>query len=76
MVEIVAWHFMKRILCLCLAALLAVVALQARQMSKEELLQALQQNPYRAAAGHNSYEAPEYKDTRAPRGYRPVYVSH
>ena len=67
---------MKRILCASLAALLAVCALQARQMTKEELLQALRQNPYRAAAGHNSYEVPEYNDTRAPRGYKPVYVSH
>ena len=75
MVEIIR-YFMKRNLCVCLAALFAVVALQARQMSKEELLKALQENPYRAAAGHNSYEAPEYKDTRAPRGYKPVYVSH
>ena len=67
---------MRRFLCLCVGALLAVVALQARQMTKEELMQALQQNPYRAAAGHNSYEAPECNDTPAPWGFRPVYVSH
>lgn len=36
----------------------------------------LNENRYRAAAGHNPYEAPEFVDTPAPRGYKPVYVSH
>ena len=67
---------MLRFLGVCLTIFLSVIASQARQMSREELLQALQQNPYRAAAGHNAYESPEYNDTPAPRGFKPVYVSH
>lgn len=50
--------------------------LAAREVSREQMMELLNENHHRAAAGHNPYEAPEYSDTRAPRGFRPVYVSH
>lgn len=48
----------------------------AQQMSDAELLQAIKENPYRAAGGHCPYEALSLKDTPAPSGYEAVYVSH
>lgn len=59
-----------------LLVILAACSVYARDMSKEDLVQSLRDNHHRAAAGHNPYEHPEYKDTRAPRGYKPVYVTH
>ena len=59
---------------LCLSVLSAVCS--AGEMSREELMAALRENHHRAAAGHNSYEAPSCTYTPAPRGFRPVYVSH
>ena len=66
---------MVRFIMLTLSCLLAL-PLAAQDISREEMLDLLRENHHRAAAGHNSYEAPEFADTRAPRGFRPVYVSH
>lgn len=56
--------------------ILASTGVSADGLSRESILEALRENPYRAAAGHCPYEAPVFHDTPAPRGYRPVYVSH
>ena len=52
---------MKKILCLLLVMIAANVV-SAREMTKEELLQALKENHHRAAAGHNSYEVPVFEE--------------
>lgn len=66
---------MKKLLSLLLV-MIATNVVSAHEMTKEELIMALKENHHRAAAGHNPYESSECKDTRAPRGYKPVYVSH
>ena len=52
---------------LILAALLAAVP-DAQSDIKADLT--------RAGANSNSYEFPEIRDSRAPRGYKPFYISH
>lgn len=67
---------------LSILSILAAFALvsapaHAEKIPNEKLIEAFKQNPYRAAAGHNAYEAPaEVIDTPAPKGYKPFYVSH
>ena len=63
--------------CLLVALLVSIsYALPAQVMTDEELLKAIEENPYRAAGGHNAYEAPAFSDTPAPAGYEAFYVSH
>lgn len=61
---------------LILFVLLGVNSLYAEDMTREEQLKALTVNHHRAAAGHSSYEVPDFYDTPAPRGFKPVYISH
>lgn len=62
---------MKRIITAMLAALCAVTAFS---QDPRALIQA---NPDRLGGVHHMYEAPEtIVDTKAPRGYRPFYISH
>ena len=63
---------------LLLAALLmlpsaAVVAQPARS---DVAVRALQAEPTRAGNNLNSYEFHPIRDTRAPKGYKPFYISH
>lgn len=74
--RLLIFMYKTRILLLILSVLLGVNSLYAEDMTREELLKALAENHHRAAAGHNSYEVPDFYDTPAPRGFKPVYVSH
>ena len=66
---------MKRF-ALILAALLFISAAVAAQHRSEAAIKALNEDITRAACNHNSYEFFPIKDTPAPKGYRPFYISH
>ena len=55
---------------------LLVALAPSGDMTREEVLQALRDDHHRAAAGHCPYEVPQVYDSRAPKGFKPVYVSH
>lgn len=61
-----------------LASLLCVAPFAHSEIiDDQQLIEAFRENPYRAAAGHCPYEAPSsFSDTRAPWGYKSVYISH
>ena len=68
---------------LCLAALIAGISLasggQAAAQSAPrdgEALAMIIENPDRAASNMHSYEFGPLVDTRAPKGFKPFYVSH
>ena len=68
---------MSKFLLISLSLILTILPSYGGRYSRAGIQDALKYNHYRAAAGHNSYEAPEcITDTPAPRGYRPIYVSH
>ena len=63
---------MKRIILFLAASVLVCFSLNAQ--SVRELIE---QKPVRAAGNHNPYETPDViLNTRAPKGYKPFYVSH
>ena len=66
--------YMKRILALA-ALLTAFVTVQAQEQS-EEMVRFLSEFPQRAAFNTHSYEFTEIKNTPAPMGYEPFYISH
>lgn len=66
---------MKRF-ALILAALLLICAAAAAQHRSEAAIKALSEDITRAACNHNSYEFFPIKDTPAPKGYKPFYISH
>ena len=66
---------MKRF-ALILAALLLICAAAAAQHRSEAAIKALNEDITRAACNHNSYEFFPIKDTPAPKGYKPFYISH
>jgi len=37
---------------------------------------AIKNDHYNAGCNHHPYSVPEFKDTKAPKGYKPFYVSH
>lgn len=58
-------------------ALLAIsLAAIAQPHRSEAAVKALLEDPTRAANNHNSYEFRQIKDTPAPKGYKPFYISH
>ena len=58
-------------------ALLAIsLAAFAQPHRSEAAVKALLEDPTRAANNHNSYEFRQIKDTPAPKGYKPFYISH
>ena len=61
---------------LILAALLVICAAAAAQHRSEAAIKALNEDITRAACNHNSYEFFPIKDTPAPKGYKPFYISH
>ncbi|MCR5351146.1 MAG: hypothetical protein K6E35_01455 [Bacteroidales bacterium] len=63
---------------LILAALLSLCATAAlaQPWRSETAVRALQEEPSRAGNNLNSYEFFPIQDTPAPRGYKPVYISH
>jgi len=63
--------------CLSAIVLLGTGAnLQAQQKRDPYIESQLQQNRSRAAVNTHSYEFKAFKDTPAPKGYKPVYISH
>ena len=44
--------------------------------AEAEVKALLQEMPSRAGVPHHIYEVPQIRDTRAPKGYKPFYVSH
>ena len=66
---------MKRF-AIILVVLLAVCPAMFAQHRSEIALDALKEDITRAACNHNSYEFLPIKDTPAPRGYKPFYISH
>lgn len=65
---------MKRVL-IAVLALLCVAAPSRAQLS-DELEAYIRENPGRAAFVIHSYEFLPIKDTPAPRGFKPFYISH
>ena len=58
-------------------ALLAIsLAAFAQPHRSEAAVKAILEDPTRAANNHNSYEFREIRDTPAPKGYKPFYISH
>lgn len=66
---------MKKLMIYLAAALLACGngMLQAQD---SVFMKFLRENPRRAGANTDPYEFPELKDTPAPKGYKPFYISH
>lgn len=62
---------MKRVLSILILAALCVNLADA-----QDVRAMLREDPSRAGNPHHHYEQPEYQDTKAPRGYKPFYVSH
>ena len=52
------------------------LSLGGQEMSDKQLIEAIKEDPYRAAGGHHPYEPLSYADTKAPEGYTAFYVSH
>ena len=71
---------MKRISLLLAAAAIAILALTASApsdtLSKQQLLQQLQEDPAKAGGNHYNYPFGEYSTARPPKGYEVVYISH
>ena len=59
-----------------LAMLLTVCPALVAQHRSEAAVKALGEDITRAACNHNSYEFFPIKDTPAPKGYKPFYISH
>lgn len=71
---------MKRLF-ICFVAVLAFATVfadktAAQEMTDAEIISAIKEHPYRAAACHSPYYAPEVVYTPAPEGYNAFYVSH
>jgi len=60
------------------AALLSCVlaAAQAPLYTEDEVRAMLREDHSRAANFHHAYEVPKIVDTKAPRGFKPFYISH
>ena len=74
-IELLIFMYKTKILQI-LFVLLSVNSLYAENITRDDLLKALAENHHRAAAGHSSYEVPDFYDTPAPIGFKPVYISH
>ena len=70
----------KTTVTLSLAALMLTQVCQpvcrAQQMTDEQIFAAIREDPYRAAAGAYPYHFASTEYTRAPKGYKPFYISH
>jgi len=49
---------------------------QPRPCTEEEVRALLKEDPSRMSNYHHCYEIPSISDTRAPKGYKPFYISH
>lgn len=59
-----------------LVLILSGLQLFAQPMSDKAILEAIRENPYRAAGCHCPYNGADFYDTPAPAGYTAFYVSH
>ena len=66
---------MKRILTWAMLSL-ACLAASAQPIPETPVAQFLRENPRRAAFNTHSYEFLPLRDTPAPKGYKPFYISH
>lgn len=64
---------MNKIPCLLLLLGLLLPGLPLRGQTARELIE---EDPTRIACQQHAYEVPEIRDTPAPAGYKPFYVSH
>jgi len=55
---------------------LILLPLAAKPLSDEQIIKDFKEFPYRSAGGACPYYDVEFKDTPAPAGYKPFYVSH
>lgn len=69
---------MLKPICSLLALFLLVFAAQAqiRPLSEDEARSMIKADPSRSADFLHRYEVPEINDTKAPKGYKPCYISH
>lgn len=71
---------MKRLLyftaALAIASVFSGTRCPAQEMSDDEIISAIKEHPYRAAACHTPYYAPDVIYTSAPKGYKVFYISH
>ena len=56
--------------------ILLAMALCISANAQDEALRLITENPDRAANNMHSYEFPEIVDTKAPKGFKPFYISH
>lgn len=67
------FYFAAVLLC---TAVSAPVDCAAQFRTDEEIMSDIMEHPYRAAACHSPYYAPNVAYTPVPRGYKAIYVSH
>lgn len=65
-----------RRLTLVSALFIGITAVYAQPHISEDAVRALKEDPSRAGNNTNSYEFKEIHDTKAPKGYKPFYISH
>ena len=58
------------------AALLIAIPSFSQQKMDPESVRLLKEDMTRAGVNTNSYEVPEIKDSKVPKGYKPFYISH
>ena len=69
----------KRFCFLAVSALFLMLQPQyvsAQEYDGQQLREMIMQDRSRAAGLHHSYEIPAISDTKAPKGYKPFYISH
>jgi hypothetical protein len=66
----------NRKLTLFTALLIGFTAAYAQPHVSQDAVRALKEDPTRAGNNTNSYEFKEIRDTKAPKGYNPFYISH
>lgn len=74
-------HNMRKTILMMAAAIFCAAGMfevncAAQEKTDEEILSAIRERPYRAAACHSPYYAPEVRYTPAPKGYKAFYISH
>ena len=66
----------SRILSVAALFLCTLAAAQAPLYTEDEVRAMLREDHWRAANFHHAYEIPKIADTKAPRGFKPFYISH
>ncbi len=66
----------KSIIIIAALLTLAAVSAFAQTHRSEAAVRALQEDRTRAGNNLNSYEFPEIRDTKPPKGYKPFYITH